>query len=145
MKIDSIRSQATTQEEYSDACRAMVLDFGKLCKRLNWQYVYKKDRFTTVKVEGETGPEIKWVHEKSGPKIGVVVAYLTPNGQLYMGASKCNIRADQFDRWIGVYKALRTAYPVIGLDLEDMFRLIPESLQKSFAGLFDRFHSLAEA
>src|SRR5579872_7251337 len=98
-----------SREEYSQRCKKEIDKFRAGVKVLGWSYVYKHDRYFQA-LNGDT-KQMDLVHEKRGPRIGVVAAFITKEGELHLGASKCDVRTDSFDRYIGVLKALQSALP----------------------------------
>lgn len=145
MKIAQITGCPGSRRGYIACCKYAVREFAEKCKKIEHQYVYKHDRYYEQEVLLDDGSiDLVWKHKKLGPRVGVIVSYLTPEGKLFMGASLCDLRCDEFDRHIGLYKALLHAKPVIGVEISAIFEGIPQSLQRTFAHVFDRFHQLAD-
>jgi len=55
---------------------------------------------------------LEYKRDRHRRKIGVVLAYKQPDGQVLVGYSKCHIGMDEFDRDIGIAKAVKRAAPV---------------------------------
>lgn len=145
MKIEPFPMAAgpKTRKEYASLCRLAVEMYrDSYCKFLRWQYVYKHDKHR--RVYNVDTRQLDLVHEKIGPRVGVIAAYLTPDDDLYMGVSRCDVRVDTFERYIGVYLALRAANPVASKEIREIFKDVPQSMYHSFAYLLDRFRAPVE-
>lgn len=134
MQIKSIVGCPTNRAQYIVCCMVAVSEFLPTCKRVSYQYFYQREKYNE-----STGKR-----HKLGPKVGVVIGYTDQSGKLFMGASRCNLKlGDKFDRYIGLYQAIKNSKPVIGLELSEMFVGVPESLHRTFAHVFDRLHEFA--
>lgn len=134
MQITSIVSCPSSRDQYVECCKRAVEEFLSTCKRVSYQYFYKREKYNE-----STGKR-----HKLGPKVGVVIGYIDQEGKLLMGASRCNLKSgDKFDRYIGLYRAISRSKHVIGLEASCVFKDIPESLHRAFAHVFDRMHEFA--
>lgn len=138
MTVPQLPGDYTDRRAYSDDCEAAIISFRQQCSRLSWRYGYKHDKY--YQVYNFDTCEMEWAHDKGGPRIGVIAVYCTHDGQLFMGTSRCHKR-DKFDRSIGVYQALRDAFPILDRDIQELFKLVPKNLQRGFAHVLDRFHT----
>lgn len=66
-----------------------------------------------VAEELKTPTLISYVRDETGRKVGVVVSRKTEDGKLALGYSLCKVKTDKFNKYYGIYKAIKriSLYP----------------------------------
>lgn len=84
---------------------------------------------------------LKYQRDKHGRPTGVVIAFKDLNNKVRLGWSKCNVKLEQFDKHIGINKAIGASIPVFPAEpnLNHYLKeVVPNSLSKLVSEMKER-------
>jgi hypothetical protein len=77
---------------------------------------------------------LKYERDKNGQPVGVVIAFKDENEIVKLGWSKCNVKEEQFNKNIGINKAISRARDYREVDERDA----PYKTQKEISDMIER-------